>query len=55
LLRPDSEIVAETEEMISGGLPVSPFPYGGWAVARGEDSGIFNRDNGSKKEDYEEE
>jgi hypothetical protein len=55
MLNPDSEIVTQPKELVSGRLPVSPFPSKGRAVTRRKNSGVFNRDNGKHEEAYEEE
>jgi len=56
VFNPDAEIVTQTKEMVSDGLPVSPFPRKGWAVTRGPNSGPLNGYNGSKEEEaYEKE
>jgi len=56
VFNPDAEIVTQAKEMVSDGLPVSPFPGKGWAVTRRPNSGPLNRDNGSKEEEaYEKE
>jgi hypothetical protein len=56
VLNPDSEIVTQPKETVSGRLPVSPFPSKGRAVTRRKNSGPLNMDNGNKEEEaYEEE
>jgi hypothetical protein len=55
VFNPESEIVTQTKEMVSAGLPVNPLPLEGWAVPRGKNSGSLDRDNGKNEEDYEEE
>jgi len=53
VFNPESEIEAQTKEMVSAGLPVNPLPLEGWAVPRGKNLGSLDRDNGNNEEDYE--
>jgi hypothetical protein len=55
VFNPDSKIEAQAKEVVSGGLPVSPFPCNGWTMTRRPYSGPLNRDNGKNEEACEEE
>ncbi len=55
VFNPDSKTETQTKKMVSGGLPVSPFPDDGWAVTCRPYSGPLNRDSGKKEEACEEE